>query len=174
MSKTWQWVDQGLGFIIYCGAWSSLLQNKVVLVLMLAAVIVSCSYARHFSLAVSFVTHNLIAKQNNPKPVTHWAILYTDHGKGWKSPGLSGAAMAIFHQLLRSAYKTTYLACQISAFKFAHHCKSPVKSANQVLAILSGDFWKWQKQTRQNENGLYVVWEWNLCAKSPDWCKKIA
>ena len=46
------------------------------------------------------------------KPATHLAILYANRRDRRKSPGLPGAAIAIFAD-------RRYLACQISAIKFA-------------------------------------------------------
>ena len=53
------------------------------------------------------------------KPATHLAILYADRRDRRKSPGLPCAAIAIFADRRDWRIKSRYLACQISAIKFA-------------------------------------------------------
>ena len=79
------------------------------------------------------------------KPATHLAILYTDHRDRRKSPGVPGAAIVIFASHGDRRIKSPISdgneirrhspSLPVHATFYAHRCKLPVKSTNQVGRI---------------------------------------
>ena len=84
------------------------------------------------------------------KPATHLAILYADRHDRRKSPGVPGAAVAIFRQSPRSAYKIADIwhvryrrlnspafayspSVPVPAIFYVYCYESPVKPTHQVL-----------------------------------------
>ena len=75
------------------------------------------STALHYCRAFALHAPRILTTTESFKPATHLAILYADRRDRRKSPGVPGAAIAIFAD-------RRYLACQISAIKFAKCARS--------------------------------------------------